>query len=200
MSRTIREAVAIALEGVNVGDLAMFVNLAQQRDAIREHVVRWVTEYGLNRGVALERAEIEAELAAIIAELRAGGPLRGRRLEKMITYVGQPAKVACDGKCDKAWGISRRPRVYLGDGNEKGELDPDDFAYLSDHELGEAPADPGTYEGGHAKPRDANDAKHMNKWCVRECERSEMSDPGKHEHPLPDLGHRYYNKGPHRRD
>lgn len=72
--------------------------------------------------------------------------------------------LVCDGKCNKAWGINARPSVQLSD-------DEDDTAYLADSELGEAPADPGTYEGGHAKPRTP---KH-NKWCYRECERSDTS-------------------------
>lgn len=200
---TIREAVAVALEASNVGDLVLFVNLAKQRDALREHVVRWVQEYAAARGVlGLDRKAILDELAQIIAELRSGLPLRGKRFEKIITFCGQKAKVACDGKCEKAWGGQHRPRVYLGEGNENGERDPDDYAYLSDAELGDAPADPGTTEGSHGKPVNATDAKHMNKWCVRECERCAMSMPGEYDRPLvpPDFTHRFYNKKPHRRD
>ena len=118
------------------------------------------------------------------------------RFEKVITFCGQRAKVACDGRCDKAWGLHARPRVLLGDGS-----DPDDFAWLSDDEAGNAPADPGTYEGGHGKPIDATGADHMNKWCVRECERCEMSSPGKWGEPLVlrDFSRRYYNRTPHGR-
>lgn len=85
-------------------------------------------------------------------------------IARAVLYFGEPCVIACDAQCHKAWGINNRPKV---------ELDPnddDDFAYLADGELGEAPADPGTYEGGHAKPRSADDR--LNKWCARECERA----------------------------
>lgn len=59
-------------------------------------------------------------------------------MEKTIIYFGQPAKVSCDEKCEKAWGISERKTISLSD-------DEDDFAWLSDNELGEAPENPGTY-------------------------------------------------------
>ena len=49
-------------------------------------------------------------------------------MEKIIQYFDQPCKVACDEKCEKAWGINNRPRVQLSD-------DPDDYAFLSDDEL-----------------------------------------------------------------
>ena len=84
---------------------------------------------------------------------------------KQITFFGQQVTMACDGRCAKAWGISQRPKV------EFDPKEPDDVAWLADDELGEAPADPGTYEGGHAKPDGPHD---MNKWCARECERSKM--------------------------
>ena len=71
---------------------------------------------------------------------------------KDIIYFGKSARVECDGNCKKAWGINSRPDK------------PDD-------ELGAAPEDPGTYEGGHAKPKEGEE---MNKWCIRECERSSL--------------------------
>lgn len=102
--------------------------------------------------------------------------------EAFITYMSQKAKVACDGNCGKAWGVNTRPKRQLSD-------DPDDYVYLADSELGDAPINPGTYEGGHAKPESV--AEFPNKWCVRECERCEMSAPGKWELPLvlPDMEH-----------
>jgi hypothetical protein len=120
-----------------------------------------------------------------------------RRFEKLITFCGQKAKVACDGRCDKAWGIDKRPRVQLGDGSN-----PDDYVWLSDDEVGEAPTDPGTYAGDHAKPIGATGAEHMNKWCVRECERCEMSEPGMYHEVLElrDFSRRHYNIAPHNRD
>lgn len=107
--------------------------------------------------------------------------------EAIITYFGQPAKVNCDGRCEKAWGTNSRRRVCLSD-------DEDDYAFLADGELGIAPVDPGTYEGGHAKPLSVSEFP--NKWCVGECERSHMSMPGKYALPLEILSfrERHYNK------
>lgn len=102
-----------------------------------------------------------------------------------IAYSGKPCVVVCDGNCAKAWGINNRPRV------EFDPKDPDDMAFLADGELGEAPRDPGTYEGGHGKPG-ATPSRH-NKWCARECERSETFDRGQ---PVVarDLSRRLYNQ------
>jgi hypothetical protein len=109
-------------------------------------------------------------------------------LEKFIIYFGQPARVACDGRCSKAWGINSRPRVQVSQ-NE------DDYAWKADGEFGEAPANPGTYEGGQGKPRVVTCAIHMNKWCVRECERCVMTPVGKPAAPLVlrDFSRRVYN-------
>lgn len=97
--------------------------------------------------------------------------------------------VACDGRCDKAWGINGRPRVQLS------PTDEDDYAWLADSELGAALADPGTYEGGHAKPSGVVGSEGMNKWCVRECERCVTSAPGESDRPLAlrDFTRRVYN-------
>jgi hypothetical protein len=102
---------------------------------------------------------------------------------KKILWFGEDATLACDGKCSKAWG-SQRKKVEL-DIN-----DPDDIAWLADDELGEAPADPGTREGGQAKPAGPHD---MNKWCARECERSGIFMAGE-EVKLRDFSHRLYNR------
>lgn len=88
-------------------------------------------------------------------------------LVKPITFFDEKLVLACDGRCDKAWGINTRPRHQLSD-------DPDDYEFLADGELGEAPADPGTYEGNHAKPAPSDGPYRQNKWCARECERSVM--------------------------
>ncbi len=104
---------------------------------------------------------------------------------KRITYFGQSAAVACDARCDKAWGRNNRPCIELAPD------DPDDTAYLADGELGIAPADPGTYEGGDAKPR--TPAERLNKWCVRECERCRMTPPDGALTELPDFSTRQYN-------
>jgi len=108
--------------------------------------------------------------------------------EKIITYCRQKAKVACDEKCNKAWGINNRPKI------EFDKNDPDDNAMLSDDELGEAPVDPGVYEDGHGKP--INSDEFPNKWCVRECERCVMSMPNEYNKPLQlkDFSKRRYNQ------
>jgi hypothetical protein len=95
--------------------------------------------------------------------------------EALINFCGQPMKVVCDRQCDKAWGMNTRPTMQLSP-NE------DDWAWLPDHLLGEAPADPGTYEGSDGKPESPDDFP--NRWCVRECERCEKSEPGKWRLPL----------------
>jgi hypothetical protein len=109
-------------------------------------------------------------------------------LRKEILFCDQPAVIACDGNCRKAWGIDKRPKVQISD-NE------DDYAYLADGELGEAPIDPGTYAGDEAKPTDYDDPNRLNRWCARECERNYLSSPGCHRDPvkLPDLSRRFYN-------
>ena len=100
--------------------------------------------------------------------------------------------VACDGRCEKAWGISNRP-------NEQLSEDEDDYVYLADRELGDAPEDPGTYEGDHGKPFAHSFESHsegMNKWCARECERSitEYFSTSTGAVPvLPDFSNRVFN-------
>lgn len=101
-------------------------------------------------------------------------------ISKEITYFGQKCTFSCDGKCNKAWGINNRPKIQLSD-------DDDDVVYLADGELPDAPEDPGTYEGGHAKP--TQDEQKPNKWCVRECERG-----GLDRYPPKDYSKRIYNK------
>ena len=91
---------------------------------------------------------------------------------KRIVYFGQDATHACDGNCGKAWGLSGRPSMG--------------GRYLADDELGTAPEDPGTYEGAHGKPVGARGPDDINKWCVRECERSWLSPPG-HPDAAPEL-------------
>lgn len=86
-----------------------------------------------------------------------------------ILFFGRQAIVTCDGNCKKAWGISNRPLDQFSD-------DPDDIAYKLDSELGDAPEDPGTYEGGFGKPLSVEEFPQ--KWCVRECERCGMSKIG----------------------
>lgn len=94
--------------------------------------------------------------------------------------------LACDGNCTKAWGINRRPFEKLSE-------NPDDVAYLADHELGEAPSDPGTYEGGYGKPSPDGGPNRQNKWCYRECERSDVWEVDEKDRRLPNFSERLYN-------
>lgn len=106
-------------------------------------------------------------------------------LRRDIVFFGQPSVLACDGGCDKAWGINgKRPRVNFDPNNV------DDFAYLPDGEVGAAPKDPGTLEGGCGKPR--SEGERLNKWCARECERSVLVRSGEAIN-LPDFSKRVYN-------
>lgn len=103
---------------------------------------------------------------------------------KQIVWSGRPVTLACDGKCGKAWGITSRPSVQFD------PEEPDDHAMLADHELGYAPADPQTYEGGCAKP--ASPAE-MNRWCSRQCERSSLFAAGE-QVAVKDFSQRRYNQ------
>lgn len=102
---------------------------------------------------------------------------------KTIRYFGVDCTVICDAKCGKAFGINGRPRRQISD-------DPDDYEILSDAEVPAAPEDPGTHEGGDAKP--ASPEERLNKWCVRECERSEVVKDGE-DFSLPDFSKRKRN-------
>lgn len=86
-----------------------------------------------------------------------------RVLTKKIIYFGHETIVGCDGKCEKAWGNQSRP------------VDDED-RMLADHELGDAPVSPGTYEGECGKPTTQDER--LNKWCARECERSAINRVG----------------------
>lgn len=123
-----------------------------------------------------------------------------------IVYSGKRCQLVCDGRCDKAWGINGRPKLYfltkgepprkLEDGEEPSDWD--DYVYVRDSELGKAPGPGytrGVSEGNDLKPskRPLTDASQMNKWCARECERSEMFEEGEVvvvrdlEHPQPNV-------------
>lgn len=121
-------------------------------------------------------------------------------------FSGRHRFVVCDGRCDKAWGINGRPRLYfmeegepprkLKDGEEP--VNWDDMVYVRDSELGVAPGPGetvGISEGGHLKPSAVplTGGSRMNKWCSRECERSRVLDEGEElvikdlEHPEPNV-------------
>ncbi len=89
-------------------------------------------------------------------------------IKRQIEGYHGPEIIACDGKCEKAWGICNRPKVQLDPENE------DNYYFLPDQDLGIAPVDPGTEEGGHKKPVFLSDRldDRCIKWCFRECERA----------------------------
>ena len=84
---------------------------------------------------------------------------------KEILYCGRKQITGCDGKCQKAWGMNSRPT------RELSTTDINDYIFEKDSVLERAPNDPGTSEGDHGKPWGDQHIK-LNKWCVRECERS----------------------------
>ena len=106
-------------------------------------------------------------------------------LTKKILYFGSERTVACDGNCNKAWCLTHRPIVQLSSEDE------DDYYFLSDNELDIAPNNPGTYEGGDCKPYKSNEFP--NRWCVRQCEWSDMFDIDE-DIKLHDFSVRLYNK------
>ena len=104
-------------------------------------------------------------------------------ITKEVVCLGKKI-LACDGKCNKSWGYNNRPKEILDIDNEE------DYVFLADEELGDAPIDPGTYEGGFGKPQFESDK--LNKWCYRECERCEVFDLDQIIE-LPDFSKRQYN-------
>lgn len=120
-------------------------------------------------------------------------------IAKSILFCEHPVILICDGKCDKAWGISNRPRVFHSASEPKAESE-DDYFSLADGKLGIAPVFPGTWEGGGGKPR--TKGERLNRWCARECERSILIPDGdtpgaiNFDGSLPDWTRRRYNYSP----
>jgi hypothetical protein len=102
--------------------------------------------------------------------------------KKEILFFGKKRIVACDNKCHKAWGINERPKKQL-DNN-----DPDDYYFLPDQKLGIAPSISKYEECDKNKPV----KDELNKWCVRQCERSKIFNLNE-EIKLPDFSKPYYN-------
>jgi hypothetical protein len=100
---------------------------------------------------------------------------------KVVNYHGQSCALACDARCEKAWGLSRRPEIQVS-------ADPEEWAFRSDLELPIAPVHPGTTVGSEAKPR--GPGERLNRWCAEECERSLMLRVGDAVTQLPDFSNR----------
>jgi hypothetical protein len=101
-------------------------------------------------------------------------------IQKEILYCGVRAVLACDGRCDKAWGINGRPRLRFVASDDNFD---DDYIFASDDSLGTAPGPGDTVgfsEGGDTKPSATrhNEPTMLNKWCARECERSALVPVG----------------------
>jgi hypothetical protein len=91
-----------------------------------------------------------------------------------ITYFRKPCLVVCDQKCTKAWGHNGgRPEL------SRDEDDEDNVVWLGDNEVDLAP-ESGIIEGIIAGEggRPTEPPQKHNRWCVRECERSSIIDPG----------------------
>jgi hypothetical protein len=110
-------------------------------------------------------------------------------ITKSILAYGKRLTLACDGRCDKAWGINGRERRML-------TSDPDDYVFVADGDLGTAPACTGVWEGGDGKPSAVplTDGSAMNRWCLRECERSDSFEEGEAV-SAPDMSNPRPNKG-----
>jgi hypothetical protein len=111
-------------------------------------------------------------------------------ITKEIQAFGRPLVIACDGKCEKAFGRNGRPYIQLSE-------DKDDICWLHDGEVEVAPESGKTNvysEGGHMKPSTPDEK--LNKWCFRECERCVSVEPGE-PIKLKDWSKRVYNQ-PHK--
>lgn len=69
--KIIREAIAVAIEGLNGTAEEWLLAHGNQKKALHKHVVEWVHDFAKNRGVELSNIDIESELSNIVTELRA---------------------------------------------------------------------------------------------------------------------------------
>jgi hypothetical protein len=130
-------------------------------------------------------------------------------ITKRVFMHGRHQVLACDGKCDKAWGINGRPRLFYMEEEQppralkEGERprDDDDMVFVRDSDLGTAPGPGktrGLSEGSDLKPSAVPlaDGQAMNKWCARECEPGDRFKEGEPivlkdlENPRPNMRHR----------
>lgn len=109
-------------------------------------------------------------------------------ITKKVVAFGKPIVIGCDAKCEKAFGINGRPSIQVSS-------EDDDYAWLSDNEVGLAPISGLTCiieEGGDSKPDTSNPDSRLNKWCHRECERCVSAD-NREELRLRDFSTRLFN-------
>lgn len=174
-----------------------YSEIEQERDALRKALKTLCAATETARTIldaAAARLDADAELKGWVAAAR---PLLDSALAKahdaLMHPLGKPLAeqdglltrelsggriLACDGKCHKAFSFDSRPRVQVGP-----ESDPNDFAYLADDEVGEAPPDNGRPQAPEQR---------LGRWCYRECERSVIVQVGEPV-ALPDFSRRRYN-------
>jgi hypothetical protein len=69
--QTIREALAVALEGLPGASDVWILSGAKEQTAMRHHLIKFIEDFGINRGVILDvEKDIVPEINKIIAELR----------------------------------------------------------------------------------------------------------------------------------
>ena len=69
--RTIREAIAVALEGLSgSAEEWLLASNSEDKQRLRSYVRTWVHEYAAARGVILEDRDIDTELQDIVNRLR----------------------------------------------------------------------------------------------------------------------------------
>jgi hypothetical protein len=105
-----------------------------------------------------------------------------------LSRTGGIRGLACDARCDKAWGVNGR-RVRAGNTIQMSD-DEEDVVYLADHETGTSPFQGMTCVEDGTKPTTRSD---HNRWCLRECERSRVVEVGE-QIAAPDFGTRLYNQ------
>jgi hypothetical protein len=110
-------------------------------------------------------------------------------ISKEIVAFGERQVIACDKKCEKAFGLNGRPFEQLSE-------DVDDIVWLADSEVGIAPTSGKTVimsEGFNMKPNPDLEDSLLNKWCYRQCERC-VSAKTVEAIQLPDFSKRQYNQ------
>lgn len=98
--RTLRDAIAVALEAVPTVELAAGDEM--QRAALHDFLLGWVKDYAYNRGVIFEDADLATDLALVVGELRNHVPISKavaviEREVKPLTPIDVPCTI-CNAK------------------------------------------------------------------------------------------------------